>query len=85
MRITQISKQLGKSLEHELAHLFIVLGDSQLPEEAHTPGHVNSIRQGINTQGLGGEYNANVTDMDSATHLNTAPSTTSKIKQSIAH
>lgn len=55
MRIAQLGKQLGKSLEHELAYLFIALGDNQLPEEAHTPGHVKSIRQGMDASGVGGD------------------------------
>lgn len=55
MRIAQLGKQLGKSLEYELAYLFIALGDNQLPEEAHTPGHVKSIRQGMDASGVGGD------------------------------
>lgn len=55
MGITQLSKQLGRNLEHELAHLFIILGDNQLPEEAHTPGHISSIKGGIDASGLGGD------------------------------
>lgn len=37
MTITQMGKQLGKNLELELTLLFASMGDSHLPESAHTP------------------------------------------------
>lgn len=36
MGIAQLSKQLGKNLEHELTFIFATMGDSYLPEAAHT-------------------------------------------------
>lgn len=55
MGITQLGKYIGRSLEHELTHLFILLCDNQLPEEAHTPGHIYSIKHGIDASGLVGD------------------------------
>ena len=36
MGIAQLSKQIGKSVEHELTLIFATMGDSYLPEESHT-------------------------------------------------
>lgn len=55
MGITQLGKHIGRGLENEITHLFILLGDNQLPEEAHTPGHIHSLKNGIDASGLGGD------------------------------
>lgn len=36
MGIAQLSKQIGKSVEHELTLIFATMGDSYLPEASHT-------------------------------------------------
>ena len=55
MRLNQIGRYISQTLENELTHLFILLGDNQLPEEAHTPEHIYCIKHGIDASGLGRE------------------------------
>lgn len=51
MSFTQLSRRLGRDLEFELAQLFIHLGDDQLPEEAHTLAHFESLKSGMDASG----------------------------------
>lgn len=62
MGIAQLSKQIGKSVEHELTLIFATMGDSYLPEASHTclpiGGNDGITQHGMDASGYASGHSA---------------------------